>query len=297
MRLNAFMPIKSGVNSSQNENFVNALKDTSAFTNLADSGIYKWVDNPKLPPSAFAGGALLDKGLLGFVGDLPGLDRQGGLGQIDWRKMATPVLTGTEFTGDRRAGAFATTRDKKNQLIALQHGMPEAKAQDVLAHEFDHLLNDDINKDLISKDKQIYVYDRKNDVAMLGDDYSDTLSNADYKTARDAYERGAHEVSAEASKYNDKNLKKGMFMGKQAALPAEQIITLNSQYMQNPGLIKKAANAISRLKKIGPALSVGGWLADVWQTKQLLDDVNKFGGGSLAPYQRYLGQDVKEDWR
>jgi len=307
VRTNVFVPVRPiSQNSKGYENYLNYLTQANAFSSLSGSGIYRWLDNPalKISPLSFGKGKSGNVGLLpmrrvpmptamepGPVADLP---------QIKKSLYEVPE----RFPYKGAAGAAQTGRREAKALVQLKEGLSPGKANSVFAHEVDHAVNAKKN---LTAHKQAakkgwgsrFLYDRANDEVMPHDKYSNKAAE---ELGSDVYKRAHHEIRANSAQANDITMSRAPY-NETAAAPNKQVIELSRDWMQDPKLVKKASDAFMRYlakgkaaaKAATPALGIAGGLVDALATGNLLKNVKKYGG-SLAPYKKYLGENVQEDW-
>lgn len=301
-QLNAFVPIMpfgktEKLQPKAYENYLNYLRMAGAVTNLADSIAYRWVDNPKMKEIMFQGG----KGgpLLPFVDTPLSVVTEGGeiMNEPNMQSKGSTI----ETPSDLKPFGRMTANNSDGGAIKVRAGLPYDQAQKTFAHEVDHLVSADIMQDSIRRGKGTNFYDRlTGEILPGGKAYINRV--AEEREMRggnslgDTYDRSAHEIRAQSASMEEKvPARSGYGREGKAAPPEQQVIALNSRYMQNPKLINEAAQAFKRMAKMGKSALGGiGGLIDLKSTVDLLKDVGKYGVQSDAPYKKYLGEEIND---
>jgi hypothetical protein len=294
MQLNAFKPIKpADPNDPAYLNFLKYLSDVNAFSSVADSKIYSWVDNPTIAESPYVSPFYSD-------GTLRATERITPLGgSVNFPNSRSAMAANQADIGYQAVEGLSprgnlivdNNIDSPKSVIRLRAGLDRQQANKTLGHEFDHALEapqvrNIYNTSVKKGNKQFYFYDRKNKQVVPSKEFFD---KSDMESFKEKYLRAAHEQRATASGAGDKTLAGTM-------APEEQIIMPDRKYMQNPKLIQESVDAFRRFAGKGTkALGAIGSAIDVNSTRKLIDDVRKYGVQSNAPFQKYLGQDVRED--
>jgi hypothetical protein len=297
-RLNAFVPMKpfAGEPNADPEayaRYLDYLRQMNVQSNLADSVAYSWMDNPSLKAGMFdQHGQLLPINKSPLQSVAKGGERVMALPEV--QQGSTKTVTGMSARGN-----WSKQGPKGNSLVKLRTFLPQEQANKTFKHELQHTVEAPMVRDIQERGHNPTFLDRKNNKLVPWSEYRGTL-NAERASAGaelgDTYDRSAHEIRAHSSAMDDKGLKQsGYGQAGMAAPPEEQVVLLNSKYMQNPKLISQAQKLFGAAKKLGgKALGVAGGAIDIRDTVNLIKDVGKYGMQSNAPFQKYLGADIDD---
>lgn len=293
-RLNAFVPMKPfagepTANPEAYARYLDYLRQMNVQSNLADSVAYSWMDNPSLKAGLFdQSGELLPIGKSPLQSVAKGGERVMALPEV--QQGSTKTVHGMKARGN-------WSLEGPNSMVKMRTFLPQEQANKTFKHELQHTVEAPMVKDVIDRGKAPTFLDRKNNKLIPWEQYRGTL-NAERASAGtelgDTYDRSAHEIRAHSSAMDDKGLKQsGYGKAGMAVPPEEQVVMLNSKYMQNPKLMSQAQKLFGAAKKLGgKALGVAGGAIDIRDTVNLLKDVGKYGMQSNAPFQKYLGADI-----
>lgn len=274
---NAFVPIKPiSDKSSGYQNFLNFLQAANAFSNPADSIMYRWKDNPSIDVNYINQGPVNTQA--GTLKTTP-KELMGSDPRFSALSKAEPYINNINIENNpimHADGSFRMHRNKPAAMVDVKTGISVPMSRNVISDEvLGHGISDFRpsyqNKKITGKQHPDF-YDNKTGKLMS---YSEFDSSPDY------YDRASQEIMAESNIHNDKNIstRSNNYGNKvDAVATAEQVHPVYKGFMQN--LSKLDGKTVSALGAVTSPLQV-------IQGKDLYDKIKS--KGTSAGYADWLG--------
>lgn len=286
MMANAFIPIRPIPESSSGyQNFLNFLANAGAVTNLADSIMYRWKDNPEIRigyPEEVSFPVQSRAGKLDT--DINGVTKPSA--KLSDLKKAEPYINNIRITNNSlngQDGQYSMHKTKPAGLARIRAPFSVKGQQDTINHE---VLGHGVSTTRPEfQERNMRVAEGKGRYPDFYDNYTKRIIPFDeYNSYKNYYERSTPEIMAESNRVNDKTFGTRLeYNGvtTPAARPEVQVHPIYRNFMQN----------ISKLGKAMPAISIP---SQILQLKDLYDGINKNGVSSA--YAKWLGLEEGKDY-